>query len=759
MRNNWVYPVICLALLNAVLLGQYRLISSCLLLLWLVRISVLRQPMIIGMTIGLLICGIVRFGGQLQSDLTRRPPDQQVFKIQPDDIQVAGDQVRFLATSQIDHQVVSGFYRCQNRQEQRRWRTNWQPIILTGDFDFEPVQGATNRNEFDYARFLAQQKDCHYQIQVSPEQNLQLIEPQNWRDRLHSVRQKCALRLAQLPPTLSFHAQALLLGIRDQQGTQYQETLGRLGVIHLLSLSGLHVFYLLSLVRAGATYCRIPREIMNRLLLVSLPFYAVFTGNGTSVSRAIGLMMVQLLCEECHWRQSRLDSWSQVLGLNLLWQPYLLQSMGGQLSYLMAFALIYLQGQSNFKVCYWLNLISLPLGLRYTYRWHLLTILVNGAMVPIYLPVVLSLVGLAIVGQFVCPPLVDSCDWVLRSLYQLLDWLATLPYLTVTFGKIPLLPLLGVLVLTLLLMVTVAPAVRRRLRRGIILLYGLSFLGIHFNPIGRVIVFDIGQGDSILIQQPFNRHHLLIDTGGRLKLPQEKWQKRYQVSRVEKMTVNYLYSQGIDHLDAVALTHQDADHIGDLGQLLQKIKVNRVICAAGLPENQQFQRQIKPYLNQIQLTPTLADQSFKIGQQVYSVLAPVTAGNGTNADSLVITTNLQGTQWLFTGDLEQAGELDLLRRYPQLMVDYLKVGHHGSQTATAPAFVQRLKPKGALISASRHNRYQHPHEVTLKTLKQARVPYWVTAQSGMLEWCYGPLLDSDNSQIKTTIKDWVNDDN
>ena len=90
-------------------------------------------------------------------------------------------------------------------------------------------------------------------------------------------------------------------------------------------------------------------------------------------------------------------------------------------------------------------------------------------------------------------------------------------------------------------------------------------------------MFDIGQGDSLLIQTPFNRHQLLIDTGGRLGLPQAAWQRRAQVSRAEKVTVNYLYSQGVDHIDAVALSHQDADHIGDLNQILKQIRVDLII--------------------------------------------------------------------------------------------------------------------------------------------------------------------------------------
>ncbi|MCE2138395.1 MBL fold metallo-hydrolase, partial [Streptococcus thermophilus] len=80
-----------------------------------------------------------------------------------------------------------------------------------------------------------------------------------------------------------------------------------------------------------------------------------------------------------------------------------------------------------------------------------------------------------------------------------------------------------------------------------------------------------GQGDSILIRQPFNRQVSLIDTGGQLHFSRPRWQAE-QVqprSRAETITVNYLHRLGITHLDTVYLSHKDVDHIGDLGELLR----------------------------------------------------------------------------------------------------------------------------------------------------------------------------------------------
>ncbi len=100
------------------------------------------------------------------------------------------------------------------------------------------------------------------------------------------------------------------------------------------------------------------------------------------------------------------------------------------------------------------------------------------------------------------------------------------------------------------------------------------------------------------------------------------------------------------------------------------------------------------------------------------------------------------TRWanrtfLFTGDLEEEGERDLLSRYGDFPVDVLKVGHHGSKTSSSPEFIDSLSPKEAIISCGRNNRYKHPHQETLATLKAYGVHVFRTDQNGMIQYRSG----------------------
>lgn len=88
------------------------------------------------------------------------------------------------------------------------------------------------------------------------------------------------------------------------------------------------------------------------------------------------------------------------------------------------------------------------------------------------------------------------------------------------------------------------------------------------------------------------------------------------------------------------------------------------------------------------------------------------------------------------GDLGQAGEAELVARYPDMRVDMLKLGYHGSKTSTNPVAISHWQPKIALISAGRENRYHHPHLETLKTIQENGLTIYNTQTNGMIRYSY-----------------------
>ncbi len=90
---------------------------------------------------------------------------------------------------------------------------------------------------------------------------------------------------------------------------------------------------------------------------------------------------------------------------------------------------------------------------------------------------------------------------------------------------------------------------------------------------------------------------------------------------------------------------------------------------------------------------------------------------------------------LFTGDLEQYGEQQLIKRYGPLLANLtlLKAGHHGSKTSSTEAFVELLQPQLTVFSADLHNRYGHPHEEVVQRFVSRDLVTWTTGVNGSIE--------------------------
>jgi competence protein ComEC len=251
----------------------------------------------------------------------------------------------------------------------------------------------------------------------------------------------------------------------------------------------------------------------------------------------------------------------------------------------------------------------------------------------------------------------------------------------------------------------------------------LAYGSANWHPEARVSLFDVGQGDAILIEAPNKQGTLLIDTGGRI----------FGTSRqppATRVIVNYLYARGYTHLDTLVLTHADADHVGDAAALTRQFPVQLLVTTPLAADHPLIQAAKAGRVTTSRAV--LGGATLSVGPIALQVVAPKAAtAVEKNADSLVLYGKIGDGRWLFTGDADAGVETREL--IPQhLAVDYLKVAHHGSRTATTPDLIAQWQLRAAFISAGSGNRYGHPHPETLQTLASAGVPWWVTADSGML---------------------------
>lgn len=215
----------------------------------------------------------------------------------------------------------------------------------------------------------------------------------------------------------------------------------------------------------------------------------------------------------------------------------------------------------------------------------------------------------------------------------------------------------------------------------------------YFDPFGEILMIDVGQGDCTLIRLPFHQGAMLIDVMG----------SHYKNIPAD-IIVPVLKAKGIHKLDKVILTHDDFDHSGGLQQLQELMDVSQVI--------------------------TKKTDTTKLHDLNIPFLLDTYEGEDANENSIITLFEVYGLRVLFMGDAGKATETVLLKEYPKLEIDVLKVGHHGSKTASSSLFLHQLRPSLGLISCGRHNFYGHPHRETLDNLANEHVRPLISANDG-----------------------------
>ena len=255
-----------------------------------------------------------------------------------------------------------------------------------------------------------------------------------------------------------------------------------------------------------------------------------------------------------------------------------------------------------------------------------------------------------------------------------------------------------------------------------------------------VEAIDVGQGDSLLLITPDGKT-LLVDAGGFGGGPRQAPQE-FDIG--DQVVSNALWSRGIRHLDAVALSHAHSDHMGGMPAILRNFHPDELWVGNNPP--------VAPYNDLLNEAADLhtrvrtfrAGDAFAFGGTQIVVLAPARNyqpnAEPANNDSLVLHVAYGTTSVMLEGDAEQAVEQAMLAE-PNLNSTLLKVGHHGSLTSTSPAFLARVVPQWAVISCGPHNRYAHPRKEILEELEQAKARTYRTDINGAS--CF--VLDGKNA--------------
>lgn len=608
---------------------------------------------------------------------------------------------------------------------------------------YAPLEEASNPGQFD--------QKAYYEARgigmVLKKAKLTVIEAKEniFFQKLYELRSFWAQNLEKITgKEEAALLKAMLLGEKSGLKKEQKELYQSGGISHILAISGLHI----SLV--GMLLYRFLRKKKRSYpfsALVSgscMVVYGFLTGFGVSAKRAVFMFLVYLGAELLGETYDVVSALALSGLLILAEQPLQLFQCGFQLSFLSvgAVALGYpaLQKRLGWKKKAAMSLLSglsvtlftLPCTLYWFYEWMPYAVFLNLIVIPLVPVVFLSgaagmLTGGASVaaGMF----LAGASAGVLRFFQTLLERTEVLPGSRAVIGQ----PELWQIVLYYVLVGAAVWGGRCRARkknqhrievRIFFIIFALCILCLPFHRPVEVTFLDVGQGDAVFLRTEAGTT-CLIDGGSTT------------VSDVGTYRLlPFLKSRGVSSLDYLFLSHMDADHINGAEELLKDqfrgIPI-RHLCLSALPGDETRERLEKEArLFGTELCYISRGTVFREKGAEIRCLSPVKdqKKGDENENSEVLMVEISGLRILFTGDLGEEGEQELLEAGTDLRAAVLKVGHHGSRFSTGEDFLEAVSPGFAVISCAEDNRYGHPAPETVERLERAGCRIFYTMKSG-----------------------------
>jgi len=615
--------------------------------------------------------------------------------------------------------------------------------IVEVDGIFEIPRGRRNPAGFDYRNFLSR-RGIHYIMSISSRDielagrktlPLHISFLERVRDRMHNVFSEA---VGGREGDLMI---AMMLGDRwlipDDLTLDFQ----RSGLSHILAISGLHVGFVLVMLNVIFGMLPITAKWGTLIKIIVLWFYCLLTGASPSVLRAVFMATLYLGGQIAVRKPDALNClFAAALGI-LVIRPLDLFDIGFQLSFAAVLGIVLFNKRIEEVFRFLPKWISSTLvvtlaaqigvGPIIAYHFNMFSIVsfpANLIFVPLSGIMVIHGFIVMVIG-LILPAFAEMIGWPLKILgWLFIEGASLAADVPMAFVRVVSPSLLFIVVYYAILWILSderPPMIKKPAiwcASLVFLLLGATLLQPILTNNLKIVFLDVGQGDSIYIQTPDERH-ILIDAGGRL------FERETGFEPGRDVVLPFLLKNGVNRLDLVVMSHDHADHIGGLEAVVSALPIGAFMEYKPADGSSTY-KSIKEilYEKDTVMFHAFAGQVYNIGKYVsLEVFYPDAQGHSLekfydgdeNNRSLVFLLRYKDAEVMFTGDIYRDVEQYISNDWDKT-IDILKVAHHGSFTSTSNRWLKAVNPALAVIQVGENN-FGHPHDVVLQRLSEQGV--------------------------------------
>ena len=525
-----------------------------------------------------------------------------IIRLNRDDLKINGDFVTGIAELELtssNHQVLFQ-YKMHSEKERALFEEEEANLTLSVIGKSKPVNEPKNRGDFNAPSYY---RSIGILRVFEVKGFKQMANKPSWRLLFQNLRRKFYLKIDKQPESfVRTYALLLLFGKMKDADVTVIGHYKRLGIMHVLAISGLHITLFIRLLEKVLWKWNMTRETSVAVIIVGLVIYGYFIHWNISGTRAILMYILAQMSKKFHWKLTTEDCLGIIFLLSLFYRTSIIENVAFQLSYGLTAILLLTSYfaehniQEKWKKTIWIAfltpMIALPLICHYFFTWNMLSILLAGLVVLLFESILIPgilLYALAVVLDWlwISNGIVFFLDALLNGLNQIFSFCEQFLFLRFTFG-------IWSTVAWILYWVTLYVALvcyeKSWFRPYSSIVFAFcSFiiaLSIPYHLYEQMIFLSTGSQVSVLyIPKGFN--HATLVLRGENSFTDSKG-NAFRKQSFSKNVTNNILVEGISQLDSIVLTNASVEDGEDLKELIQDFSVGEVVISKNLSEKRKL---------------------------------------------------------------------------------------------------------------------------------------------------------------------------